>query len=746
MVRSVVPGGLALVAILALVNPFPATAGVGSLDEPVSISPAGRDAEDVQLVTDGTTITAAWTRSDGITKDIQASTSVDSGATWSSPVTVSVPGRYSESPELFADGTTVMAVWSGAEVDAFRVQFSSSTDGGLTWTSPTTVSAGQWDADPEIVVDGTKIIVAWQNFNLVGPHRIYTTSSSDGGSTWRSPIPVSGDGQNAYSPQLVTAGSTITVAWSRSDGAYYRVQASSSVNGGASWSEPATLSNPGRHASYPRLVASGSRIAVVWSANNGTPTGNNWVEGASSSDGGSTWSRPATLSDASNQTSYDVSVATSGTTMMAVWTANDFSYRVMGAYSADGGVTWSSPIVLSIGGEDDYQMQLVADGTTMTVIWVRLDDGIYRTQASSSTDGATWSSPATLASVTRSTTASHDHPPAQGLQLVTDGSTITAVWRRFDGSNHRVQAASYTPTSRIAGPDRFSTAAAVAREFDAATTVYVANGRNYPDALSAAPAAGYHHAPLLLTEQDSLPAVVAAEIRRLQPGRIVVVGGTGVVSSGVEAALEALYPGTQVQRLAGADRYETSRVVSEDAFGDPGAGVAVIATGTNFPDALSASAAAAKAGGPVILVPGSDPDVDPATYDLLDALGTAKVFIAGGSGVVSSAIEASLVRHFGGSQVTRLAGTNRYDTAVAINNEFFESSSAVYLAVGTGYADALAGAALAGADASPLYVVPGECVPAAVITAIRDLGATRVVLFGGAGALSAAVASMTPCA
>jgi putative cell wall-binding protein len=746
MVRLLIPGGLALVAILTVVSSLPASAGVGSLDAPVSISPAGRDAEDVQLVTDGTSITAAWTRSDGITKDIQASVSGDSGTTWSTPTTVSVPGRYADSPELLTDGTTVMAVWTGTEGGAFRVQFSSSTDAGLTWTRPTTVSAGQWDADPELVVAGSKIIVAWQNFNSVGPHRIYTTSSSDGGSTWRSPVPISRDGQNAFSPQLLTAGSSTTVVWSRYDGAYYRVQASSSADGGVTWSEPVTLSNPGRHASYPRLVSDGSRIAVVWSANNGTPTGNNWVEAASSSDGGTTWTRPVTLSDTSNQTSYGVAVATAGTRMMAVWTATDFSYRVMGAYSVDGGITWSSPIVLSIGGDDDYQMQLVADGTTMTVVWVRLDDGIYRAQVSSSTDGATWSSPATISSVTGSTTASHDHPPVQGLQLVTDGTTITAAWRRFDGSNDRVQVASYTPTSRIAGPDRFSTAAAVAREFDAASTVYVANGHNYPDALSAAPAAGFHQAPLLLTEQDSLPAVVAAEIQRLQPGRIVVVGGTGVVSSGVEAALEALYPGTQVQRLAGADRYETSRVVSNDAFGDAGAQVAVIATGTNFPDALSASAAAAKVGGPVILVPGSDPDVDSATYDLLDGLGTTKVFIAGGLGVVSAAIEASLVRHFGGSQVTRLAGTNRYDTAVAINNEFFVSSSAVYLAVGTGYADALAGAALAGTDASPLYVVPGECVPAAVIMAIRDLGATRVVLFGGTGVLSAGVASLTPCA
>src|SRR5690606_21911164 len=89
-------------------------------------------------------------------------------------------------------------------------------------------------------------------------------------------------------------------------------------------------------------------------------------------------------------------------------------------------------------------------------------------------------------------------------------------------------------TSRLAGNNRFETAAAVAGEYAApGGVVYIANGRNYPDALAAAPTAAFRNAPLLLTEQDSIPTSIIAELKRLQPSLIVVAGGPGVVSEKV---------------------------------------------------------------------------------------------------------------------------------------------------------------------------------------------------------------------
>ncbi len=93
--------------------------------------------------------------------------------------------------------------------------------------------------------------------------------------------------------------------------------------------------------------------------------------------------------------------------------------------------------------------------------------------------------------------------------------------------------------TRAAGSDRYGTSAAVsAATFDPGVpVVYVANGLNFPDGLSGAPAAGAGGGPVLLTASDVLPGSVATELGRLDPARIVVIGGSGVVSESVRAAL-----------------------------------------------------------------------------------------------------------------------------------------------------------------------------------------------------------------
>lgn len=298
--------------------------------------------------------------------------------------------------------------------------------------------------------------------------------------------------------------------------------------------------------------------------------------------------------------------------------------------------------------------------------------------------------------------------------------------------------------SRIAGDSRFTTSAAVAAMFATADIVYVTSGRNYPDALSAAPAAGFLGGPLLLTDTSDLPSAIAAQVVRLQPERIVVVGGPGTVSVGVESALEALMPGTQVDRIAGVDRYDTSQRIADDAFVPNGATgtSAWVATGANFPDALSASAVAGSSNGPVILVNGTDSAVNAATFEVLDDLPTTKVFVAGSTAVVSQGVQNSLSGH--GFSVERKGGVDRYQTSVLLNADMV-AADAVFLAVGTGYADALSGAALAASLDAPLFTVPANCVPQAVLDRIDALAPEKVYVLGGPGTLSQAVFDLTAC-
>jgi putative cell wall-binding protein len=90
--------------------------------------------------------------------------------------------------------------------------------------------------------------------------------------------------------------------------------------------------------------------------------------------------------------------------------------------------------------------------------------------------------------------------------------------------------------TRLAGTDRYATATTIARAtFGAAASLYVASGVDFPDALAGGPAAGATGVPLLLSKPTSLPASTAAELGRLQPPTIKILGGTAAVSQEVAA-------------------------------------------------------------------------------------------------------------------------------------------------------------------------------------------------------------------
>ncbi|WP_291057579.1 cell wall-binding repeat-containing protein [Herbiconiux sp.] len=330
------------------------------------------------------------------------------------------------------------------------------------------------------------------------------------------------------------------------------------------------------------------------------------------------------------------------------------------------------------------------------------------------------------------------------LQSGKHSYSVKARWGAFSVSSavtDTYQLQAKPAVERISGADRYEVALQISKKAypGKAGVAYLATGQNYPDALSAAPAAVKQGGPLLLTQPTVLPAAVSAEITRLAPKTIVIVGGPNSVSEAVAAQLATLAP--SVVRLQGDDRYAASRAVAQYAFGT--AARSYVATGANFPDALSTGSAAGSRGVPITLVNGGAASVDTPTAQLFQALGTNQITISGGPNSVSTGIENSL-KSF--ATVNRLTGSDRFTASQAINRATFTSSGTVYLATGYNYPDALAGGVLAAKSGAPLYIVPTECVPRGVISDLTTLKATRVVLLGGPNSLNANVSSLTACA
>ena len=188
------------------------------------------------------------------------------------------------------------------------------------WSTPKTLDVGgQLAYFPEVAVsaDGMTQTVVWRRDD--GTHnRVQVSTSSDHGATWSTVQTLSGAGQHAYLPQvaLSTDGLIQTITWWRFDGANCRVQVVSSADSGATWSTVQTLTGAGQDTGLPEVAVSsdGAIRTVTWWRSDGT---HDRVQVSSSSDYGATWSTPQTL-DVGGQTavSSEVAMSADGTTCL----------------------------------------------------------------------------------------------------------------------------------------------------------------------------------------------------------------------------------------------------------------------------------------------------------------------------------------------------------------------------------------------------------------------------------------------
>ena len=254
---------------------------------------------------------------------------------------------------------------------------------------------------------------------------------------------------------------------------------------------------------------------------------------------------------------------------------------------------------------------------------------------------------------------------------------------------------------RLSGSNRYATGFAIANQLkellgiEKFSTVIIAYGQNFPDALTGSYLAAVKNAPILLTEPGVDGEVINYLRNNLIPGgKVYILGGTSAVSKVFESA--SIASGFEVQRLKGAGRYETNLAILAEA-GVNNTDEVLIATGGNYADSLSASAT----GLPMLLV---DKKLTESQKAFLE--NTSKKFvILGGTGAVSAEVEAELAAI---GIVTRVKGAGRYETSVEIARRYFENPRAAVLAYAQGFPDGLCGGPLALSMGAPLILTSND--------------------------------------
>ncbi|MGB3830018.1 MAG: ExeM/NucH family extracellular endonuclease [Ornithinimicrobium sp.] len=292
--------------------------------------------------------------------------------------------------------------------------------------------------------------------------------------------------------------------------------------------------------------------------------------------------------------------------------------------------------------------------------------------------------------------------------------------------------ATVSNVDRIAGDDRYGTAAAAARVFASPSVVYLASGEVFPDALAAAPIAIGEQAPLVLTAQSGLPEPTADVLTQLEPASVVVLGGADRIPDPIVDEIEAA-SGAEVTRIGGANRYGTAAELA--ARWNPGEAETVyLASGTTFADALSVAPLAGIEDNPVLLT--AEDRLPSETAQALTRLDPERIVVLGGPDRINDTVLAQAEPL--AQDVQRLFGADRYETAALVAAQVPDGDTA-YLASGQTFPDALAGGVLAGVAGSPLLLTEAGALNPFAATAIEDRNPSVITLVGGVKALNNAV-------
>jgi hypothetical protein len=309
------------------------------------------------------------------------------------------------------------------------------------WVAPVDLTATGQDATiPALAVapDGTAT-AAWER---TGAYDAVQVSTRPPGGTFGAAVDVSTTGQNARGPQVAVApDGTTTVVWRRYTGANTNIQASTRPPGGV-FGAPVDLSAPGHQDSQPQVaVGSDGTTSVVWTRATSMTTA---IVQASVRPPVGGFGAAVDLSTVALATGPQVAVAADGTTT-AVWTAVKAGNAIVQASTRPPSSVFGGPVDLSLAGQNSTEPRVATgpDGLA-TAIWLHVSGTDYIVQHSTRPPGGAFGQPLDL-SETKGVASEPD------LTIAPNGTTTT-IWRRSDGVNDILQAATRLPGGSFGNP------------------------------------------------------------------------------------------------------------------------------------------------------------------------------------------------------------------------------------------------------------------------------------------------------
>ena len=443
---------MCLAALVALAPSAASATGASTWSTPVFFAENTGVGSEPDLLHDSGTTYAIWMDVVGGEQRIRTATSTDAGLTWSSAVTLASGATVGMLPKIVSHGAGITAVWTRVAGGFSIVETAFTLDQGSTWSVPVALSATGVNAESPLLVslEGS-LTVVWSSITSAElgvsdlSIEVLARSSTDGGTSWAPSAMLTTSGSVAGAPRAAGSGDTISVVWQRFAGGSSFVETSTSNNKGVTWSSPVSLGGAGDGGALPAVVADDDRITILWAPRTAVTFA---IVARTSTDGGTSWTSDAIVI-ATGATrgliSVNLRLTRVGTTLVATWVRerDDGRPKIDVSTSDDGGVSWSAPLVPFGSANDDEEGAplVISVGTTLIAFWVAVDITVDVTDredvvlSSMSNDGgATWEESTVAFAIggfgSRYTTGGASLNPL--LHFATDGTTITAMWKRGD--------------------------------------------------------------------------------------------------------------------------------------------------------------------------------------------------------------------------------------------------------------------------------------------------------------------------
>lgn len=194
---------------------------------------------------------------------------------------------------------------------------------------------------------------------------------------------------------------------------------------------------------------------------------------------------------------------------------------------------------------------------------------------------------------------------------------------------------------------------------------------------------------------------------------------------------------TPAERISGPSRYETAVEIFNKGW--QSAETVVIVTGENYPDALSATPLAAKYDAPILLASNASLKYQPELYNAIKNKGVKNAIIIGSEGIIPKVVESDL-REIGVTS-KRIAGSDRYETSLAIAKEIGLSTGEVVVASGENFPDGLSIASIAAKKQMPILLIREKHIPGIIKDYMDSLNITKTYLLGSEGLIPNGIAN-----